>query len=136
MAGYLSKGIKLSYKASSASSYTDLTNLQSIPDLGGDIDKVEVTTLGDAAHLYINGIANYGESLEFAFLYDPTQFATLNALSGVIEWKVSLPDGSGGAIDTEATFSGECHVKLNGIGVNEAMTYTLSIAPNSAITFA
>ena len=82
MAGTLSKGIKLSYKASGGNSYTDLTNLQEIPDLGGSADSVEVTTLDDAAHMYINGLKDYGDSLDFTFLYDKTQFTTLNGLSG------------------------------------------------------
>ena len=125
-------GIKLSYKAGSASSYTDLTNLQEIPDIGGSADSVEVTTLEDAAHMYINGLKDYGDSLDFTFLYDKTQFTTLNGLSGTISWKVTLP-GTGGAT---ATFDGEPSVSLNGVGVNDAITYTLAIKPNSAITWA
>lgn len=132
MAGTLSKGIKLSYKAGSASSYTDLTNLQEIPDIGGSADSVEVTTLADDAHMYINGLLDYGDSLDFTFLYDKTQFTTLSGLSGSISWKVTLP-GTGGAT---ATFDGEPSVKLNGVGVNDAITYTLSIKPSSAIAFA
>ena len=137
MAGLLTKGIKLGYKtSSSATSYTDLTNLQEIPDLGGDVDTVEVTTLADAAHTYIAGLKDYGDSLDFVFLYDPTQFGTLNALTGVVYWQVSLPDGENGAIDTTCTFTGECNVRFDGKGTNEAMTYTLSITPNSAMTWA
>ena len=132
MAGTLSMGIKLSYKAGSASSYTDLTNLQEIPDIGGSADSVEVTTLEDAAHMYINGLKDYGDSLDFTFLYDKTQFTTLNGLSGTVSWKVTLP-GTGGAT---ATFDGEPSVSLNGVGVNDAITYTLAIKPNSAITWA
>lgn len=132
MAGTLSKGIKLSYKASGGNSFTDLTNLQEIPDIGGSADSVEVTTLDDAAHMYINGLLDYGDSVDFTFLYDKTQFTTLNGLSGTISWKVTLPGTSG----LTATFDGECSVKLNGVGVNDAITYTLSIKPSSAVTFA
>ena len=132
MAGTLSKGIKLSYKASGGNSFTDLTNLQEIPDLGGSADSVEVTTLDDAAHMYINGLLDYGDSLDFTFLYDKTQYTTLNGLTGTIEWKVTLPGTSG----LTASWSGESSVKLNGVGVNDAITYTLSINPSTAITFA
>ena len=132
MAGTLSKGIKLSYKSGSASSYTDLTNLQEIPDIGGSADSVEVTTLDDAAHMYINGLLDYGDSLDFTFLYDKTQFNTLNGLSGSVSWKVTLP-GTGGLT---ATFDGEPSVRLNSVGVNDAITYTLAIKPSSAIAFA
>ena len=132
MAGTLSKGIKLSYKASGGNSYTDLTNLQEIPDVGGSADAVEVTTLDDAAHTYINGLKDYGDSLDFTFLYDKTQFTALDALTGTISWKVTLP----GTSALTATFDGESSVKLNGVGTNDAITYTLSIRPSSAITFA
>lgn len=53
MAGVLSKGIKLSYKNGAASQFTELTNLQEIPDLGGEKEAIEVTTLADAAHAQI-----------------------------------------------------------------------------------
>ena len=60
----ISKGIKLSYKtATEPSNYTDLTDLQEIPDLGGETEAIEITTLDDAAHKYTDGILNYGDSL-------------------------------------------------------------------------
>lgn len=132
----LSKGITLSYKASSsASSYTDLTDLLEIPALGATPEKIDVTTLADGEKHYINGLKDYGD-LQFKFNYAPEQFNTLNALAGDIEWQVGLPDGALGAIDTVASFSGEPAVALEGVGVGAAMTYTLSIALSSEITFA
>ena len=132
MAGTLSKGIKLSYKAGSGSTYTDLTNLQEIPDIGGSADSVEVTPLADDAHMYINGLLDYGDSLDFTFLYEKTQFTTLSGLTGSQNWKVTLP-GTGGAT---ASFDAEPSVRLNGVGVNDVITYTLSLKPSSAITWA
>ena len=127
----ISKGITLSYKnGSSVSEYTELTNLQEIPDLGGDVEAIEITTLADAAHVYTDGIKNYGDSLAFKFLYDKTQFETLNGLTGSSNWQVELPDS------TTCTFSGSSSVKLDGVGVNAALTYTLAIKPNSAMIWA
>ena len=127
----ISKGITLSYKTGSGvSQYTELTNLQEIPDLGGDVEAIEVTTLADAAHVYTDGIKNYGDSLAFKFLYDKTQFETLNGLTGSSDWQVELPDS------TTCSFSGTSSVKLDGVGVNAALTYTLSIKPNSAMIWA
>lgn len=127
----ISKGITLSYKSGSeASQYTALTNLQSVPDLGGETEAIEITTLADAAHMYTNGLLNYGDSLEFGFLYDKTQFSTLNALDGSVSWQVKLPD------DATCTFNGSCSVKLDGVGTASALTYTLAIKPNSAMTWA
>lgn len=125
----ISKGIKLSYKTN-GEIYTELTNLQEIPELGGDAEAIEITTLADAAHMYTDGILNYGDSLAFVFLYEKTQFTTLQGLTGSVDFKVILPD------DSTCSFSGTCSVKLAGVGVNAALTYTLSIKPNSAMTWA
>lgn len=126
----ISKGIKLSYKEASGSQYTELTNLQEIPDLGGEAEAIEITTLADAAHMYTDGILNYGDSLAFKFLYDKTQFTTLTGLTGSNSWKVELPDGA------TCTFTGTSSVKLDSVGVNAALTYQLSIKPNSAMAWA
>ena len=125
----ISKGIKLSYKTNSEV-YTDLTDLQEIPDLGGESEAIEITTLDDAAHMYTDGILNYGDSLAFKFLYKKEQFSTLSALEGSTGWKVTLPD-----LETCA-FSGTASVKLDGVGVNSALTYTLSIKPDSEMVWA
>ena len=125
----ISKGIKLSYKAN-GETYTDLTNLQEIPELGGDTEALEITTLADAAHMYTDGLLNYGDSLAFKFLYEKEQFTTLGGLSGVKEWKVTLPDTA------TCSFSGSCSVKLDGVGTNAVLTYTLSIKPTSAMAWA
>jgi hypothetical protein len=126
----ISKGITLSYKNGTASEFIELTNLQEIPELGGDVEAIEITTLADSAHMYTDGIKNYGDSLAFKFLYEATQFATLNGLTGASEWKVELPDGEA------CTFGGTCSVKLDGVGVNAALTYTLSVKPNSEMVWA
>ena len=128
--GVLSKGITLSYKTSSGGEFTPLTNLQEIPDLGGETEAIEITTLADEAHVYMDGIKNYGDSIPFKFLYDKTQFETLVGLTGTVNWKVTLPD------TTTCTFSGTCSVKLDGAGVNAALGYTLSIKPTTAMAWA
>ena len=120
----ISKGITLSYGENV------LTNLQEIPELGGEVEAIEITTLADAAHMYTDGIKNYGDSLAFKFLYEDEQFTTLNGLKDSQNWKVELPDG------TTCSFGGTCSVKLDGVGVNAALTYTLSIKPNSEMVWA
>jgi hypothetical protein len=120
----ISKGITLSQGEKV------LTNLQEIPELGGEAEAIEITTLADAAHMYTDGILNYGDSLAFKFLYEKEQFTELSALDGSQSWTVALPDG------TKCSFSGSCSVKLDGVGVNAPLTYTLSIKPDSAMTWA
>ena len=125
----ISKGITLSYKAGAAGDFVELTNLQEIPELGGDVEAIEITTLADEAHMYTDGIKNYGDSLAFKFLYEDEQFTTLNGLTGASQWKVTLPDG------TTCTFGGSSSVKLAGAGISTAITYTLSIKPNTAMVW-
>ena len=122
----ISKGIKLSYKTSGESQYTALTDLQEIPDIGGESEAVEITTLDDAAHMYEDG-----DSLAFKFLYKKEQFTTLQGLAGgtSVGWKVELPD------NTACTFSGGCSVKLNSVGVNAPLTYNLAIKPDSEMSW-
>lgn len=119
----ISKGIKLYMNE------VDLTNLQEIAELGGDTEAIEITTLADEAHMYTNGIKNYGDSLSFKFLYEQEQFMTLNTTIDEVNWRVELPDGM------SCAFSGTCSVKLDGVGVNAALTYTLAIKPTSAMNW-
>ncbi len=120
----ISKGITLSYGEKV------LTNLQEIPDLGGEVEAIEITTLEDAAHTYTDGLKNYGDSLEFKFLYEEEQFTELNGLTGSQNWVVTLPDGAA------CSFGGTSSVRLDGVGVNAALTYTLAIKPNSEMAWA
>lgn len=119
----ISKGIKL-YKDE-----TELTNLQEIPELGGDTEAIEITTLADAAHMYTDGIKNYGDSIAFKFLYESAQFNDLAEDTESHTWKVELPDA------TTCSFSGKGSVKLDGVGVNAALTYTLAVKPTSAMVW-
>jgi hypothetical protein len=80
--------------------------------------------------MYTDGIKNYGDSLAFKFLYKKEQFSTLSAKKDSLGWKVELPDGEA------CSFSGTCSVKLDGVGVNAALTYTLAIKPDSEMKWA
>jgi hypothetical protein len=80
--------------------------------------------------MYTDGILNYGDSLAFKFLYEKAQFTELSELEGSQDCVVTLPDGA------TCSFSGTCSVKLDGVGVNSALTYTLSIKPDSEMLWA
>lgn len=122
----ISKGIKLSYTLEGATTgMVELTNLMEIPELGGEVEAIEVTTLADAAHTYTDGLINYGDSLAFKFLYEASQYEDLCALNTDAAWSVELPDG------VTCDFRGKCSVKLDGVGTNAALTYTLNIKPSS-----
>lgn len=131
--GILSKGIKLGYSATKSSTYTDIPDLQEVPNLGGSAEKVEVTTLTDSNHRYINGIKDYGD-LEFKFLYDnSTETSNYRVLKGlettgaVTYFQVTFPDG------TKFTFSGQVSTQIDSAAVNSALTFTATITLNSEI---
>ena len=129
----ISKGIKLSY--THGDTPKELTNLMEIPELGGEVEAIEITTLADEAHKYTDGIKNYGDSLAFKFLYEKEQFRELQELEAPdslegIKWSVEFPDG------LMCDFFGSCAVKLDGVGVNAALTYTLAVKPDSEMIWA
>lgn len=127
---YTSEGITLARKiAGEGTDFIPLENLQDIPELGGSKEAIEITCLADHARKYTDGIANYGDSIPFTFLYDSKQFEDLEASTETDQWKVTLPDGKA------CTFGGKGTVKLNGVGVNGALTYTLSVRPNTELAW-
>lgn len=129
MAGILTKGIKLSYKAS-GDTYTELTNLMEIPEIGnGEKEMIDVTVLTDDVKKSIAGLGDSSQTLAFKFLYVKEQFTTLSALDDSTSWKVEMPDG------VSATFDGTPSVKFDSAAPNAALTYTLSIGVESKITF-
>lgn len=132
MAGLLSKDTTLSYKAS-GSTYTVLEHLMEVPEMGGDPEKVEVTTLASSVKQYIPGIKDLGD-LTFKFLYDnETADSNYRILQGlqdageVVEFKVEYPDGTG------HVFSAYVNVKMDSAAVNAAMTFTASMSLQSDI---
>ena len=131
MAGILTKGIKLSYKTSSSgSTYTELTNLMEIPEIGnGEKEMIDVTVLTDDVKKSIAGLGDSAQTLAFKFLYVKEQFTTLMAMTDSTSWKVEMPDG------VNATFTGTPSVKFDSAAPNAAITYTLSIGVESKITF-
>ena len=125
----LSRDTRLFYKKGEAE-FVELTNLQEVPDLGGDAEPLDITTLTDVAHMYEDGLLNYGDTVAFKFLYEKEQFTALNGMREKVTWKVQLPD------ETTCTFDGTGRVKLNSVGVNAVLTYNLGIKPASEMKWA
>ena len=122
-AGLLTKDTALSMKSSSESAFTEIEGLQAVPEIGGDPEQVDVTTLKDANKKYISGIQDM-DSLEFTFLYDKAVFTKLKAVqtSGKeAKFELSYPDGA------KCTFTGGVTVKMGSGEVNGAYQFTLSV---------
>lgn len=124
-AGFLSKGITLKMGAK------ELPNLQEIPELGGTVEKVEITTLADSNKRYISGIKDFGD-LSFKFLYDTDDTAssfkalkTAEDAGNVASFTVEFPDG------TTCAFQASVSVRLDSAAVNAPLTFTADLSLNS-----
>lgn len=131
----------LMHKASDADTYSKLIDIKEFPDLGGEPEMLETTTLSDKMQTYIAGVQSL-EGLSFTANYDKTDFASLKALEGKQEqfavWfggseagGVVTPDGSNGKF----SFKGELSVYPVGGGVNEVVDMNITIAPSTVIAF-
>ncbi len=123
----------LSYKEGVMDDYTEIDLLMEIPEIGGDPEKIEVTTLSDKNKKYIPGISDLGD-LAFVFLYDnstsTSNYRILKKLQDEnkkVSFKLNYPDGSG------HTFDAYVSVKIGGGGVNAAKTFTASMFLQSDI---
>lgn len=131
----------LMHKASSGGTYTKLTDIKEFPDLGGEPEMLETTTLSDKMQTYIAGIQSM-DGLSFSANYDMAEYKKLKALEGKKEsyavWfggtesaGVVTPDGSNGKF----AFDGELSVYPVGGGVNEVVGMNITIAPSTPIEF-
>lgn len=132
----LANGTKLGYKkkSGSPSTYTDLTGLKEIPELGVEPEKVENTCLSDKVKKYENGIGDAGD-LEFKFKYEnssetsPYRVLRKAQEDGeILSFEETLPDG------TKFNWDAQVSVKLGGGGVNGVIEFTLKMALQSEIT--
>jgi hypothetical protein len=131
--GLLTKDTTLSYKVGVATTYTELTYLLEVPELGGDPEQVEVTTLRDGVRKYIPGVKDLGD-LAFQFLYDnETATSNYRVLKGlqdagdVVSFRVEYPDG------TTHDFDALINVKMDSAAVNAALTFTVTFFLQSDI---
>ena len=124
------------------SAYGKLIDIKEFPDIGGDPELLETTTLSDKMQTFILGI-QANEGLSFTANYTKADFETLQALEGTEQdyaiWfggtesgGVLTPDGNNGKF----SFKGELSVHVTGGSVNEVVEMGITIAPTTVISFA
>ena len=124
----------------SGDSYTKLLDIKDFPDLGGEPEMLETTTLSHKMQTYIDGIQKL-DALKFSCNYTKEDYATVKALGGV-EGDYAVWFGgseSGGTLTPTGehgkfSFKGIPSVYVNGAGVNEVIGMTVTIAPTTEIT--
>lgn len=128
--------------ADNTTTWSKLVDIKEFPDLGGEPETLETTTLSDAMQTFIEGIQS-NESMEFTTNYTKAGYTALEALVGKEEqyavWfgasnsgGTLTPDGSEGKF----SFKGYLRPRVAGAGVNEVREMTINITPSSEITFA
>lgn len=132
-AGLLSKGSTLGYKPTGTAegTYTTIGSVTSIPDIGSEPEKVDVTTLADGNRKYIKGLQDQ-DNLTFASVYRKSIFNTLKAAEKtdtVYDWKISYPDG------TSFTFTGSFSLIFSGAEINGALAFSIVVVVSKGPDF-
>ena len=166
---YISKGMTAFYKNMTPADMETLTALggltttedkgfalpkiQEIGELGirsasSTYDKIEVTTLEDDRHVYVNGLMAEGETNELTikFLYDAKYFKFFqtaleleqakitSSTDYAAQWKIEVPlsetilTGDGSKVGGVFTINGNiASVVLDSVTVNNALTMTITL---------
>lgn len=109
----------------------EIEGMLSFPGMMGKPDKIEVTTQKDTQRKYVPGLKDPGD-MDFVFGYEgqgtTSNWAKFKALEGKeTEYKLTFPDGSG------FKWLGMVSRSLDGKGIAEASTFTVSITPTGDI---
>lgn len=127
-------------KGTSGTTYEKLIDIKEFPDLGGDPEMLETTTLSDKMQTFIAGIQSL-DAMSFTANYTLADYQKLVALEGKTEDYAVWFGGteSGGTLTPSGTdgkfeFSGQLTAYPTGGGVNEVVSMNISIAPSTPIT--
>lgn len=127
-------------KESTGNTYSKLIDIKEFPDLGGDPEMLETTTLSDKMQTFIAGIQSM-DAMQFTANYTRSEYKELQKLNGKTESYAVWFGGteSGGTLtptgsDGKFKFDGQLTCYPNGGGVNEVINLTISIAPSTPIT--
>ena len=113
-----------------ASALTKLCPIKSYPDLIGEPNLLETTTLDDEQQTYINGVKS-ADNMQFECNYDSTTWNTLKANEGVAGY-FALEFGDDGE-DGIFTWQGAYTLGLPSAGVDEVRNMTINIAPSTPV---
>ena len=128
------------------STWEKLVDIKSFPDLGGDPELLDTTTLTDKQRTGVPGIIE-SDTLVFEANYDKNDFTKLNtqmeadrsANSHYAVWfggtEVSGEDPTPTGALGKFTFDGKLTVRVAGGGVNEPRAMSVSIAASTPISF-
>ena len=132
----------LMYKATSAATeYTKLVDIKSFPDLGGEPERIDVTTLSDKIRKYTPGVQDLS-SFTFNANYIAADYTKLVGLEGkqtdYAIWigaeasnGTDIPNGENG----KWSWKGDVAVYKAGGDVNAAQDMTITMYPSTDFAF-
>ena len=129
----------LMYKTqTSSTTYTKLCDIKSFPDMGGEPERIDVTTLSDGQRKYIPGVQDISSST-FTANYIANDLTTINGLSGH-QYEYALWFGASGSVGSETPtgtdgqykWTGDIMAYVNGGDVNAAVEMTIVVFPSTA----
>lgn len=123
-------GITLKWGAT-AGSVTKVVDIKDYPDLGGEPELLETTTLSDPMQTFINGIQTSG-SMPFTINYLDSTYTSILADAGK-DLYYALEFGAAGANGT-FTWQGQHDAYVTGAGVNEVPEIILTVTPSTKPT--
>ena len=120
--------VELHNSATAEGSFKKFADIKDFPDLFGEPNTLETTTLSDSMQTYIPGIKQV-ESFVFTLNWDKALANTIKGMEGQESyWKVVFSDGA------EFTFAGQPALGVPGKGVDEVLEMTLTIVPSTVVT--
>ena len=121
-------GVTLKWGETS-SAVEKVVDIKDFPDMIGDPEMLETTTLSDAQVTNIPGIKS-SDMLTFTCNYSKTDFAAVNDdAEKPLFYELAFSDGS------KFTWQGQHTCGLPGKGVNEVIEFTINIAASTPVVF-
>ena len=122
-------GIRLLW-GETADAVEKVVDIKDFPDMIGEPEMLETTTLSDAQVTNIPGIKS-SDTLTFTCNYTKADFTAVNAdAEKPLHYALEFSDGS------KFTWQGQHTCGLPGKGVNEVVEFTINIAASSPVVFA
>lgn len=113
----------------SAADVKKVIDIKNFPDLMGEPNMLETTTLSDGAQTFIPGIKSM-DSMAFTYNYTKETFAAVKQDEGKpLFYELGFSDGS------KFTWQGMHYATMGGKGVDEVVEAGISIAPSTEVVF-
>ena len=123
----------LMYRTTSSGSYDKLIDIKDYPDMLGEPNMLEATTLSDGQEKKIAGILRLGDGFQFTANYTVENFNAVKELEGHTYWyglwlggtTAGVPDGHHGKFE----WTGDIRAGFPGKGVDEVRDMSVTCTP-------